>query len=523
MLSKFRTLLGHTLIYGLGNYGIKIVGFLLIPLYTRYLDPTDYGVMALVSMYTQAMFICMNLGQSVSLFRFYYDHDDEESRQRVVAAALWIVLLFAVPLAAIPFLFPGTLSRWLLGDETLWFLMWIATGTVLAKVLLRMPFSIMRAKDQSKRYAVWSLARNALATILAVVLVAGFHMEATGVILSQFIGEVIMCALLTGMTFKMLRVGFHWKDIKEQLVFGLPLVPAGIAAFGMDLTNRWFLKHYYSVADVGIFSLGYRFGEILTFVVTAFQLSWPQFLFSHRKDANAPEIYAHMTNYYLASILFLWLGISAFAPELIRIMATPAYYEAAYLIPIISLAMALDGMAFMFNIGQLFAKKTIYRSVTVCTAAVVNLGLNFLLIPRYGMKGAAWATFAGFAVQAGVTLSLSQWLYPIKYRYDRLILATGVALGIYFVSLASPFDSLVLQLAVKALLVTLYPIILLGAGYFDPPDVTSGFAWLEKRLPPAAPLLRRIRSWLPTVSAAPAAAPADPGAVGSAGSTTPDA
>ena len=71
MLNKFRGLLGHTLIYGLGNYGIKVLGFLLIPLYTRYLAPADYGVIALVSMYTQVMFVLMNLVQSTSLFRFY--------------------------------------------------------------------------------------------------------------------------------------------------------------------------------------------------------------------------------------------------------------------------------------------------------------------------------------------------------------------------------------------------------------------------------------------------------------------
>jgi O-antigen/teichoic acid export membrane protein len=519
MLSKFRTLLGHTLIYGLGNYGIKIVGFLLIPLYTRFLDPTDYGVMALVSMYTQAMFILMNLGQSVSLFRFYYDHDSEEARERVVAAALWIVLLFAVPLASLPFLFPGLLARWLLADESLWYLMWIATGTVLAKVLLRMPFSIMRAKEESKRYAVWSLARNALATVLAVVLVAGLHMRATGVVLSQFLGEVVMCLLLTGMTFRMLRVGFHWKDVKDQLVFGLPLVPAGIAAFGLDLTDRWFLKHYYSVAEVGVYSLGYRFAEILTFVVTAFQLSWPQFLFSHRKDADAPEVYAHMTKYYLASIMFLWLGLSTFAPELIRIMATPQYYAAAVLIPVVCFAMALDGMAFMFNIGQLFAKKTLYRSVTVCTAAVVNLGLNFVLIPRYGMMGAAWATFAGFAVQASVTLALSQWLYPVPYQFGRLAVATGAALAIFFLSLATPFDSLVAQLASKAVLISLYPVILVAIGYFDPTDVTSALRWLERRAPAAAPYLRRLESFLPAVPHGSAAAPAP---AGDAGPTTTD-
>jgi O-antigen/teichoic acid export membrane protein len=510
MLAKFRTLLGHTLIYGLGNYGIKIVGFLLIPLYTRFLDPKDYGVMALVSMYTQAMFIVMNLGQSVSLFRFYYEHDDDEGRQRVVAAALWIVMVFAVPLTAVPFLFPGLLARWLLSDETLWYLMWIATATVLAKVLLRMPFSIMRAKDESKP-AAWSLARAGSRDG------AGGHPARRARDAGELRdpepvpGEAVMCVLLTGMTFRMLRVG-SLEGRQDQLISA----PAVRRHRRLASTGPIMVPRTTTIAD-GHLLAGYA-REILTFVVTAFQLSWPQFLFSHKKDPNAPVIYANMARYYLVSILFLCLGLSAFAPELIRIMATPKYFAAAALIPIICFAMALDGMAFMVNIGQFFAKKTIYRSVTVCIAAVVNLALNFVLIPKYGMMGAAWATFIGFFVQAVVTLVLSQWLYPIPYPFGKMAFATGVALAIFFVSLALPFDSLVAELLCKSVLISLYPVILVGAGYFDPADLTSAFGWLSKRVPPAAPYLRRLESWLPRISRVPAVAPASSGDAG----TTPD-
>jgi O-antigen/teichoic acid export membrane protein len=499
MLNKFRTLLGHTIIYGLGNYGIKVFGFLLIPLYTRYLTTADYGVMALVSMYTQVMFILMNLGQSTSLFRFYYEHDTDEARERVVAASLWIVILFALPLAALPLLFNRPLANLILGNEALWFLMCIGTATVLCKVLLRMPFAIMRARDESKRYAAWSLARNALGMVLAVALVAGFHWGATGVVLSQFLAELVFCFLLTGVTFRMLRAGFHWREIKDQLLFGLPFVPVGAASFTLDLTNRWFLKHYYSTSDVGIFSLGYRFAEILTFVVTAFQLSWPQFLFKHRKDADAPRLYADMTAYYLALMLLLWLGLAVLAPELLRIMATPAFYPAATLIPIISFALVFDGMGFMFNIGALFSKKTILRTISVTTAAVVNVGLNFVLIPRFGMMGAAWATFIGFFVQMSTTLVLSLRVYHVPYRYGRLLAMLAAALGIYAASTFVQTDSVAASIALKIPLLLLYPAALLAAGLFDPRDLASALRWVERRVPQASLAVRYVRPLLPGV------------------------
>lgn len=493
MLNKFRGLLGHTLIYGLGNYGIKVLGFLLIPLYTRYLAPSDYGVMALVSMYTQVMFVLMNLGQSTSLFRFYYEHDTQEGRDRVVAASLWIVLLFALPMAAIPFLFNQPLAHLILGDSALWFLMCIGTATVLCKVLLRMPFAIMRAHDESKRYASWSLARNFLGLVLAIVLVAGFHQGATGVVLSQFLAELVFCFLLTRMTFQSLRAGFHWQDVKDQLLFGLPFVPIGVASFVLDLTDRWFLKHYYSTAEVGIYSLGYRFAEILTFVVTAFQLSWPQFLFRNRKEPNAPQLYADMTNYYLALMLLIWLGLAVFAPELLRIMATPQFYPAAALVPIVSFALVLDGMGWMFNIGALFSKKTLLRTASVTLGAVVNLSLNFWLIPKYGMMGAAWSTFLGFLTQMSTTLILSLGVYPVPYRYGRMAAMVGAALGVYFASTMVETQSVVTSILLKIPLVMLFPVALLSAGLFDPKDVASALASVERRIPRSAVAVKYLR------------------------------
>ena len=501
MLDKFRSLLGNTLIYGLGNYGIKIIGFLLIPLYTRYLTPNDYGVMALVSMYTQVMFIVMNLGQSFSLFRFYYDHDTDAARERVVAASMWIVFLFALPLAAIPLLFSGPLAQLVLGDRSLWFLMMIGTGTVLCKVLLRMPFSLMRAGDEARRYAAWSFTRNGLTTGLAIALVAGFHLGATGVVLSQFLAELAMCILLTGVTFRMLRAGFHWPDIKAQLIYGLPLIPSGAAAFALDLVDRWFLKHYYSVSEVGVYSLGYRFGEILTFVVTAFQLSWPQFVFANRKSENAPQLYAHMTTYYAALIFFLWLGLSVSAPELLRVMATPAYYGAAAVIPIVGLALALDGLTFMVNIGVLFTKKTILRTVSIVSAATVNIALNFILIPRYGMMGAAWATLIGFCVQLGLTLTLSLREYSIPYRYGRLASVVGIAIALYLVSIELTLPVLAVSIAAKAGLLMLYPLLLLATGFFEREDLLAALSWAERKAPRAAPavrLLEPLARWAPS-------------------------
>ena len=497
MLDKLKTLLSHTLVYGVGNYGIKIIGFLLIPVYTRYLTTADYGVLALVSMYTQAMFVIMNLGQTVGIFRFYYDHDDDKGRERVIAAAIWIVFLFSVPLTLVPLAFSRQIAQVLLDDSTLWFLVLLGTGTVLAKVLLRMPFSLMRAREESRRYATWSLIRSATATLLALVLVVAFHRGAEGVIAAQFVAEFAMCLFLTGATFRMLRSGFRWMDIKQQLAFGLPLVPAGVAAFALDLADRWFIRYYYSVEDVGVYSLAYRFGEILLFIMTAFQLSWGPFAYSHRRDPKAPQLFAQLTSYLIAIYLFLWLGLATFATDLIRIMAPEPYWSAAAFIPILGLGMLFDGIVPMINLGPAFAKRTILRTYTVITAAIINVILNFLLIPRYGPAGAAWATMIAFAIQAALALVVSLRLYHVPYPYGRLAIAAAGALSLFAVASLIETESLATRLMAKSFLVAAYPLVLLWGGFFDRSDLQRGVEIAVGRFPATAPLLRALATFLP--------------------------
>lgn len=492
MLGKLKTLLGHTVIYGLGNYGIKVVGFLLIPVYTRYLTPGDYGILALVGMYTQAMFVVMNLGQTVGIFRFYYDHDDDAGRERVIAAALWIVFLFSVPLSLVPLFYSVPIAGWLLENEALWFLILMGTATVLAKVLLRMPFSIMRAREESRRYAKWSLLRSAIATIVAVVLVVAFHQGAAGVIGAQFLAEFTMCLFLTGTTFRMLRSGFRWVDIQQQLKFGLPLVPAGVAAFLLDLSDRWFIRHYYSVDEVGVYSLAYRFGEILLLIITAFQLSWGPFAYSHRRDPDAPQLFAHLTSYLLAIYLFLWLGLATFAPDFIKIMAPEGYWGAAPLIPILAFGLIFDGIMPMVNLGPAFTKRTILRTYTVITAAVINVILNYFLIPVYGPAGAAWATLIAFVIQTTLALVVSLRLYPVPYQYGRVAVAAGAAMLLFGVSHVLPVEDLTLRLAAKTGLIVSYPLALLWGGFFAPEDLVRGVAIVTGKYPATTPILRAI-------------------------------
>src|SRR6185295_18738050 len=222
--------------------------------------------------------------------------------------------------------------------------------------------------------------------------------------------------------------------MREQLTFGLALVPGAMAGFTLDLSDRFFLRHYSNLEQVGLYSLGYRLGEIIFFIVAAVQLAWPQFVFANRKSPQAKQLYSYATTYYLTGMLFLVLGLSALAPEIVAIMAAPRYAAAAPIVPWIALSGLCEGIRYVLTIGIMFQKRPIIRSMGMGGAALVNVVLNILLIPPYGMMGAAWATLAGFVTLIAIELTVSHRFYPIPYQLGRFAKLGAVVAILYVAS-----------------------------------------------------------------------------------------
>ncbi len=488
MIDKLKGLVRSSIVYGLGNYGVKVVGFLLIPVYTRFLDPSDYGIMSLISSYGQALFIFLNLGQSTALFRFYYEHDTPAGRERVVAGSLWIAIAIATPLAFLALAISGPTSTLLLGDGALSRFVVVGVVTVVFRQLLRLPFAVLRANEKDTQYARWSIARTGLSAALAIVLVVGLRLGVMGVLLSSLLAEGTCTAILMPRIAGSLRVGWPGKEMREQLTFGLSLVPGAMASFVLDLSDRFFLRHYGNLSEVGLYSLGYRFADVISFIVAAIQLAWPQFVFSNRRAPNAKQLYTYATTYYFGLMLFLTLGLSVLSTEVIRVMAAPAFQRAAIVVPIIALAYLAEGLCNVATIGIMLQKRPLVRSMAVVVAAVVNTVLNVLLIPTYGMMGAAWATLVAFLVQMVLQVGAAQRYYPIPYQWARLTKLLAIAGALYLASLAVPGLALPVAVAAKGLLLASFPALLWLSGFFEGAElerIRSVGAGLLKRLAPS--------------------------------------
>jgi len=380
----------------------------------------------------------------------------------------------------------GPTARLLLGDSAMVGLVAIGILTVACRQLLRLPFAVLRADERDTRYATWSVVRTALSAGLAIVLVVGVQLGVWGVLLSQLLAEAICCLILVPPIARSLRAGWQGTQVREQLMFGLALVPGAMAGFTLDLSDRFFLRHYSNLEQVGLYSLGYRLGEIIFFITAAVQLAWPQFIFANRKSPQAKELYSYATTYYLAGMLFLVLGLSAVAPELVQLMAAPRYHAAAPVVPIVALAGLCEGLRYVVTIGIAFQRRPIIRSAAMGAAALVNVVLNVLLIPPYGMMGAAWATLAGFVTLIAVEFTVSRRFYPIPYQYARLAKLAGVVTTLYVASgMVPPGVPLAVAAEKTVLLLIGFPALLWLVRFFEPAELEHArraYAGVRRRL-----------------------------------------
>jgi O-antigen/teichoic acid export membrane protein len=306
------------------------------------------------------------------------------------------------------------------------------------------------------------------------VVVAGHGIE--GHFEGLLIGQVAVLLLFAGVLLDIIRGSFSRDSAREILSFGLPLMPATLAMISLTIADRYFLRVYSSFDQIGIYGLGYNFGVIVSvLVVTPFMLSWGPTMWSVSEKPFAKQFYARVLTYFTLVALFVALAISILSPEIIRIMSrSSAFWVAWKVVPLISISYVFYGLYFLTNVGIYLKKKTAYIPLIVGSAAVINLALNFLLIPGGGIMGAAIATLISYILLVVFAYVVSQRSYWIVYEWERLIKAAVLFLILLVFGLMVSSDSIYLTLTIKVALIILFPAALLLMRFFTPDELQRG-------------------------------------------------
>ena len=461
---ELRRLGRHSAIYGLGGLVSRILATLLLPLYTHYLPPRAYGRVEIVTATTAVAAIALQMGISSAFFRFYFDEKEEAGKLTVIRTSFWFTMGMSTLGLALGVLFAGPIGHWLgLGhDPNL-----VRAGAVglWAQTNYQQLTALFRVEERSVQYAIASVC-NVLITVAAmVVFVAVFHWGAIGLVVGNFTGTLVTYVALVVYRTEQLGLEFDRALLRKMQVFGMPLVPSALALWTINWVDREFVVWYKGLPEAGVYSAAVKIASVITFVMVAFRTAWPAFAYSIEDDREARRTYAFVLTYLLTFASWLALALGALAPWWTRLLTSPHYVRAEKGVALLAFAGAVYAGYTVLAIGSGRARKTQLNWVVTGFGAAVNVGLNFWLIPRWGMVGASISTAAAYLVLFVGMMLYAQRVYPVPYQWRRIVTCVGVGVGLTVAARATH-----LPLAPSFLLVLAYPLALALLGFYLPAE-----------------------------------------------------
>ncbi len=460
MLNQIKQLGKDSLIYGLGDGLKRTIGFLLLPIYTRFLTPADYGQLELLMVMSTMMLIITSQGLSTAFFRFYGFSDSNNRRSELINTSFYY-LLFSALISCVLFIVFAKQFALLLSEESTAFALFvkIIALTAFFQITSIVPFQIYRVKLQTIKFVLVSIIGFLIQVILNIFFVASLKMGVKGVLVGNAISAAFVFVINLFLTRNSLTFKFSMQVLKDMLKFGAPLIFVGIFNWFLQVSDRILLQKLATTDQVGLYSLGFRFASILTIVAIApFSMAWGAYCFQIATTEKAKETFKTIATYWYFALSFLGLGVLLFSPPLIKLMAAKPFWSACRVVLPLVFMTVVSGMYTIFDLGINIAKKTHYMTFIVGFGAAINIVLNILLIPKYGMMGAAFASFFSFLVIMLITYYVSQKLYFIPFEKLRFYKIGGVFIAISLVSTFVHLPKFLYDLLFRSALFSAFPL-----------------------------------------------------------------
>jgi O-antigen/teichoic acid export membrane protein len=469
VLTRLKDLFGNLVIYGLGDVATSIVSLLLLPVFTSYLTPADYGIIAMLLTIEAVTKVLFRWGVDTAFMRLYYDCADQPARQRLASTIFFFLLAVNGTLLAGVLLSADWLSARIFGTTDHGLLVALTVINTFVANFYFMPFQVLRIDQKSGQFIALAFVRSAGTIVARLTLVIWAGLGVLGVVSADVLVTAIFTMILIRWFVPLIRPVFSREVIREALGFGLPRVPHSVAHQIIGFADRYFLNAFGTLRDVGLYSIGASFGLVLKFFLGAFENAWTPFFLALMPEPDAKRIYSTVSTYVVALLVLFVAGLCAIAPGVVRLFTTAQFHAAAAVTPWIALGVMFQGLYLVGSIGIVITKRTKLYPLATGTAAAVSLAANALLIPRFGMLGAAWANALSYATLAIVTGGFSWYVYPIQYEWSRLLRIAMAGVAGYVVASRvvpaslPPVASIVLA---GVATVAVYALVLSSTGFF---------------------------------------------------------
>jgi O-antigen/teichoic acid export membrane protein len=462
LAASLRRLGTQSAIYGLGGLVSRILAVLLLPLYTHFLTPSDYGKVETLVALSTVLIILLRGGIQTAFFRFWFDEDDRTAHRLVLRTSFWYTMAASTAGLAAGLVLAAPISELLFGSTSSANLVRASFVALWAAMNYEQLTWVFRVEQRPVAFVTASLTNIAITVAGTLVLVVALEKGPIGVIVGNFSGTLAVYAAL--LVYRRRDLGFAFdRDLFRRMNrFGLPLLPSALFLWATNFSDRFFLVKLSDTEEVGLYSVGVRIASAMVLLLTAFRTAWPAFAYSIRDDGEARRTYAYVLTYLVLVSSWLAVTLGLCAPWIVEWLAADAFLESSRVVGVLAFAAVAFAVYIVVSIGVGRIKRTQYMWAVTLAGVLVNFGLNLVLIPPYGMMGAAIATVAAYVVMAVGIAWWSQRIYPVPYQWRRVLTAglAGVALVV-----AGKLAAVGLPAAI--LLSIVYPVLLLPLGFYS--------------------------------------------------------
>lgn len=471
----------QSIAYGIGVIGSQLVIYLAIPIFTTYMSKTEYGVIAVSLAFLSLIDMLSNAGLPAATFRLYNDSPDIEIQKQIIGSSLFLFLFFAIIIALIVWLISNQLSEWLLDNVAYAGIIRLVAVVVVFSSLVYYGVILLRINVKPIANSVQSLIQISTQIGLALFFVLILNYGVLGYWLGQLGGVIIGFLVMVWLVRKYLVFNVSRERLSSMMLYALPLLPAALSMWALRLVDRGMIASILGVEEVAVYEVGYKIGMLAALLIVPFQAAWPQFAFTIMHRSEAAKVYRDVLTYITFGCTFIALFLIIFGADLLALMAPMSYAMAISVIPWVAIAMIAFGMYPILSIGPKIMKKTGLIAWVAIIAAIINVGLNYILLPIWGITGAAIATLIAYTFLSIATFMFGKRLYTFPIDWSRLFkIFVSAFLSIFLAFQIVRLDLVAWQtLFLKAISLLTFPILLIALGFVSQDQLKDIFRWMK--------------------------------------------
>lgn len=449
---SFRRLLQDMATYGAGDILVKAVGFLTVPVYTHAFSPADMGLMGVVTSTVGLVNAVLILGGDTAYARYYFEAKSDDERQCVTFTWFTFLVLWSVVAVGLLVIFAGPLASTSTGSSENVLLVRLALVTLPVSLLNTMCGQALRNQFRAGLFSILSAFKALLLVASIVLAVVVLKQGVCGAFAAILLVDLLLLPVRLWSIRNLLRPSFRWRLLVDLLAYGVPLVPGSLAYWLFGSFDRVLLGRMSGLDQVGLLSVAAKVTMPLELIRGALGTAWfPHALSLYKYEQEQGRILIGKTaTYVLALGGFLVVFFSSFAREALVLFTTPAYYLAETGVAPLALGLFAYISTKITSLGITFTNKTYYLALLTWLTSGISIGLNLLLIPRWGMLGVAWANMISYAFLTIAYLFISQRLWKITYQSRRVLIVVGVTFALSVMAQYIPLMPLFGSLIVKS-------------------------------------------------------------------------